>query len=136
MKLKILASCMFTGMVTIGGNVMAGPMLLNEAQMDQVVAGAIFTDTVTTTSTSTEWYHGYSNTPAAPNAPGASSAQVTHTVVTQRTLDCPGNSINSCYAGGQSDSLNPQTNVTNSVVISDTTTKTLLSGPGNSFANR
>jgi hypothetical protein len=92
--------------------------------MDQVVAGDIFTDTYTITTTA--WFHGYSNQPAAPDSRGSSEVAVTDTYT--RTLDCRGGNISSCYAGGTSNGLNPNTTVVSSVIASSTST--ILSGPG------
>lgn len=133
--LKSLASSAALAAMLASGTALAdgSPIRLTDAQMDQVVAGAIFTDTVVDTSVTSEWYHGYSDKLADGPGPGTSEQQVTTTTTTTRTLDCPGGSINSCYSGQTN--LNPNTEVLNTSTTTETSSA-LVSGPGKSFDNR
>lgn len=70
------------GLIGLSGSVLAGePTHLTEAQMDQVVAGAIVSQTTTYT-----YFHGNSNNPADGPGPGVS------TYATTTTVSCGGNS--------------------------------------------
>ncbi len=127
------------GFLGVAGSVLAddaakAPIRLTDAQMDQVVAAGVFEDTIKTETTTTEYFRGYSNKTASGPGPGTSSAEVTTTITTVRTLDCPGADQNSCYSG-QADGLNPQTDVLSSVSTTETS-KAFLSGPGRSFDHR
>lgn len=133
-KKNLLVVMAAAGLLGAAGSALAdgakAPIRLSDALMDQIVAGAIFTDTITTTTQG--WVHGYSNTPAAPNARGASLVETTTTSL--RTMDCPGGNINSCYAPGQETGLTPETQVLSVTPLSSSST--FLSGPGRSFGHR
>jgi hypothetical protein len=133
--LKGLASSAALAAMLASGTALAdgAPIRLTDAQMDQVVAGGIFTDTVVDTVVTTDYYHGYSSNLAAGPGPGTSEQETTTTTTTTRTLDCPGGSINSCYTS--SPNLNPNTDILSTSTSTQTST-VLLSGPGQSFGNR
>lgn len=114
----------------VAGDVEKQPTRLTDAQMDQIVAGGTFSDTLVITSQ--QWFHGYSNNPAVPNSPGASLVETRTTYL--RTMDCTGGSISSCYAPGQSSGLNPQTTVQS--ITSIGSSSSYLSGPGRSLGHR
>jgi hypothetical protein len=135
MKLRILVSSMLAaGLLGAGSAAIAqpskAPVRLTDAQMDQIVAGGTFTDTYTDTSTTVQWFHGYSNNPAPEGAPGTSSVETTTTTTYERTMDCPGGNISSCYTGN---GLNPNTQVLSTTVLSSSSTSVLLTGPGKSL---
>ena len=125
-----LATLGLAGTCTLAQANAQTPIRLSDLQMDNIVAGAIFTDFVTTTSTM--WVRGY-DLDAVVEAGTPNSNEVLVTTVTERSLDCVGASINSCYAPDQPTGMNPNTVIT---VIGANSTSTFLSGPGRSFTNR
>jgi hypothetical protein len=127
-----IATAVFLG---VSGSALAvdsnnAPIRMTEQQMDQIVAGSPFPHTIVEIdeSTSTEYYRGYSNTPAPGEGPGTSSAEVTTTTTTTTNLLCPGASVNSCGA--------QPTEVVSVTTVTDIVKGPLLSGPGQSFGHR
>ncbi len=127
------ASLLLAGSLAIADTGKA-PIQLTDAQMDRVVAGAIFTLDLGLT-TSTVYYQGYSTKVVDEAGPGTSS--IITTTSTTVTLDCPGANSNSCFKSdaerGSLDNLNPKTDVlgTDTKILSITTT-----GPGRSPSNK
>jgi hypothetical protein len=135
---QLVAGFAVAATFAVSASAMAGaPVRLTDAQMDQVVAGTIYTDRITSVDVTMEYYHGYSNNVAPGPGPGTSSAAVTTTTLWERTLDCTGGNINSCYNGPP-----PEQNAKPGVVQSQVQISVgidkgpLLSGPGGSFNNR
>jgi hypothetical protein len=93
------------GFLGLAGSVVAGdaPIRLTDTQMDDVVAGALVSETTTYT-----YFHGYSNNPANGPGPGVSTYETTTQVW------CPGASV-TCAAPAQT------------TVVGE---PTLVSGPG------
>lgn len=94
------------GLLTAGAVLADGPVRLTEAQMDEVVAGALVSE-----STTYEYFHGYSNNPASGPTNGTS------TYATTTEVWCPGASV-TCAAPAQTTIVG---------------TPVLIAGPGNSF---
>jgi hypothetical protein len=132
---QLVAGFTVAATFAVSASAMAGvPIRMTDAQMDQVVAGATFTDQITTVDVTMDYYHGYSNNVAPGPGPGTSSVETTTTTTFNRTLDCTGNNQNSCYTGT---GLNPNTTVVSTVQVGNPIVETkMLSGPGASFGVR
>lgn len=95
-----------TGLLSAGAVLADGPMRLTDAQMDEVVAGALVSE-----NTTYEYFHGYSSNPAS----GPTNGTSTYATTTQ--VWCPGASV-TCATPAQSTIVG---------------TPVLIDGPGNSF---
>ncbi|EXF44543.1 hypothetical protein BAY1663_03012 [Pseudomonas sp. BAY1663] len=106
-KRKTLATAVaLAGLLGAGAALADGPMRLTEPQMDQMVAGALVSE-----STTYEYFHGYSNNPASEASNGTS------TYATTTQVWCPGASV-TCATPAQT------------TMVGD---PVLIDGPGNSF---
>jgi ABC-type uncharacterized transport system permease subunit len=122
---KTLLAALPAGLILAASAAVAAPVALTDAQMDQVVAGAIFSFSSSTTTTTTQNYQGNDATQPTdkPAGPGVWSAETTVTVITTLELDCVGNSVNSCFAPDNvaTGGLNPNTQVLSNTSNTSTT---------------
>jgi hypothetical protein len=121
---KTLLAALPAGLILAASAAVAAPVALTDAQMDQVVAGAIFSFSSSTTTTTTQNYQGNdaTNPTDKPAGPGVWSAETTVTVTTTLELDCKGKSVNSCFAPDNvaTGGLNPTAKVLSNTTTTDT----------------